>query len=522
MEEYSGKRAVDGLVVPRKRSGLVLRDAAESKDTNAQFCNRRGCKGRLKHTKSEQSGLSEKSKSTRPPFQASSGKEIIGSSSGTCSVVPNTRKSFQVSQKKLSSQLETDSSETSSVRDGPVGSDVVSSPGRAQIGTESGKVRSIEVGSSSIASNSRPPKVFRPKSAIDSRDSPLGPAVPLASKSPCPGPRNSASASKYGLRNNRCNSTSDAVTSGCSLSESNLTRRKDMMKKRNPEIESSFSVRGKKTIGPLSEDNHSSTSTYGISISDSRRARNSSQSVGSVWTQRSVNGNNRASVSSNRKNGNRLSPTELHVVAPRPQVPQRELPVAVDVQSSSHQFSSEASSSRSTSFSHDDGLARYNMDGITEVLSTLERMEQDEEITYAELLALETNLLLGGFGFYDQHRDMRLDIDNMSYEQLLALEEKMGNVSTALSEEALLKCLKRSIYQTTTPEEGTMGCSEDGDEDDTKCSICQEEYAIGDEVGRLGCEHGFHMSCINQWLRLKNWCPICKTSAGPAPSSSPS
>ncbi|KAI7988980.1 E3 ubiquitin-protein ligase MBR2 [Camellia lanceoleosa] len=67
-----------------------------------------------------------------------------------------------------------------------------------------------------------------------------------------------------------------------------------------------------------------------------------------------------------------------------------------------------------------------------------------------------------------------------------------------------------------------MGCSEDGDEDDTKCSICQEEYAIGDEVGRLGCEHGFHMSCINQWLRLKNWCPICKTSAGHSPSSSPS
>lgn len=33
-----------------------------------------------------------------------------------------------------------------------------------------------------------------------------------------------------------------------------------------------------------------------------------------------------------------------------------------------------------------------------------------------QLLVLETNLLLGGLGLHDQHRDMRLDIDNMSYE----------------------------------------------------------------------------------------------------------
>lgn len=48
----------------------------------------------------------------------------------------------------------------------------------------------------------------------------------------------------------------------------------------------------------------------------------------------------------------------------------------------------------------------------------------------------------------------------------------------------------------------------------------QEEYAIGDEVGKLECEHGYHVECIHQWLRLKNWCPICKGSA--AASRSPS
>lgn len=33
-----------------------------------------------------------------------------------------------------------------------------------------------------------------------------------------------------------------------------------------------------------------------------------------------------------------------------------------------------------------------------------------------QLLALGTNYFFGGLGVYDQHRDMRLEIDNMSYE----------------------------------------------------------------------------------------------------------
>lgn len=58
--------------------------------------------------------------------------------------------------------------------------------------------------------------------------------------------------------------------------------------------------------------------------------------------------------------------------------------------------------------------------------------------------------------------------------------------------------------------------------------LLQEEYMAGDEVGRLQCEHSYHAVCVNQWLRLKNWCPICKAAASTAaaaaaaaPSSSP-
>ncbi|CAN7121127.1 unnamed protein product [Brassica rapa subsp. narinosa] len=97
---------------------------------------------------------------------------------------------------------------------------------------------------------------------------------------------------------------------------------------------------------------------------------------------------------------------------------------------------------------------------------------------------------------------------NIIAEELLALGDKMGTVSTALSEEALLRSLQKSIYQET---DETVPNSLN--KDDIKCSICQEEYVDGDEVGTMPCEHMYHVSCVQRWLRMKNWCPICKTSA---------
>ncbi|GFP81611.1 probable E3 ubiquitin-protein ligase hip1 [Phtheirospermum japonicum] len=164
-------------------------------------------------------------------------------------------------------------------------------------------------------------------------------------------------------------------------------------------------------------------------------------------------------------------------------------------------------------------FTRFMNDDALQMLLALERIEQDEELTHADLLELETTLFLGGLNLYDRHREMRLDIDDMSYEELLALEERMGTVSTAIPREALSKCLARSVYEAGPLKVQLTGSANDGD--DIKCSICQEEYVTGDEIGTLvECKHGYHATCVNQWLQLKNWCPVCKTSA--APSQSPS
>ncbi|KAL9400530.1 hypothetical protein Peur_009491 [Populus x canadensis] len=552
MDDNSCKRTGDGSLVSRKGSAHVLRDSANNRDQKAQFCNRIGCSGRLNSSKGAQIS-SEKAKSSRPrPLFSSSagGKETIGSSSRTCSVITKPRNSLQEPRKKFSSRLEADSSETGSVQDEPEG---IPSSGRIKLdispsdGAGSSDITSMEVGSCGISTNTRSRRNFHQKSGFVNPETVVGSPVSLASKSTIQGTR--VNASRYGLKNPRCNTVSDAASSGSSSSDSNLSRRKDIVRKRVCGVESSFSARGKKMIGS-SLEGRSASSSPGISISDSRRSRtgplNRDSSAASVRTRRPLSGYARARFS-NQGGGNNLSANEI------PLMSQPDISLDLNAPSSSHQFSMEASLSRPSSYSRPgsrsysrpgsrsaslqgitpsspaeasnarsimnrESFRHHNMDGIAEVLLALERIEQDEEPTYEQLLVLETNLVLNGLNFYDLHREMRLDIDNMSYEELLALEERMGTVSTALTEEAFSECLKTSIYEPTPMEDATTNL--EGDKDDIRCSICQEEYADGDEVGRLPCEHRYHVACIHQWLSLKNWCPICKTSAAPSSSSS--
>ncbi|XP_006654792.1 probable E3 ubiquitin-protein ligase ZFP1 [Oryza brachyantha] len=111
----------------------------------------------------------------------------------------------------------------------------------------------------------------------------------------------------------------------------------------------------------------------------------------------------------------------------------------------------------------------------------------------------------------DEHRDMRLDVDSMSYEELVALEERIGNVNTGFTESYIKENLKTSSYVPNT------SCMPDQSyvENDA-CIICQEEYEAEELIGTLGCGHKYHVTCIKEWLMVKNLCPICKTTALPA------
>lgn len=137
-----------------------------------------------------------------------------------------------------------------------------------------------------------------------------------------------------------------------------------------------------------------------------------------------------------------------------------------------------------------------------QICNVLGLMRRGESLRFEDVMILDQSVLFGVADIHDRHRDMRLDVDNMSYEELLALEERIGNVSTGLSEETISFRLKHKKYIAV------------GSQAETEpCCVCQEEYNDGEDLGMLECGHDFHSDCIKQWLKHKNLCPICKTTA---------
>ncbi|CAG7879121.1 unnamed protein product [Brassica rapa] len=486
MDGFAGKR----LVVPPKASSPVLRENMKNQDEkNVSFGRRIGCSPKVTSIKGTRIGS--------PVCSSSNGKEIVGSSSRTPGGFGYLRKPAKVTgRRQPASNLEKNSSETSSVHDDSAAAELTLPRLKTKRviqsqNTVSGGVVMTKTGRSSRGASTS----GHQKSDSDTRE---GPSVSSSSGSD----RTVRDGlSRNGLRNVRCNSMSNVLPT----SSSSATKISASKTKKSDGESSSSSKGSKSSMSMLTGMNQSSSHGNGITFSDNRRNRvvPTIRDNGVVSSSRSGRRGAVASPVTSRQTPHRATPTNS---------------------SSSRSFSSSNSYSRqnrstgrlrsmmpgSPSLVNRDGLSRYNINGIAEILLALERIEHDQELTYEQLASLETNLFLSDMiRFYDQHSDMRLDIDNMSYEELLALGDEMGTVSTALSEEALSRSLKKRIYQ-ETDETGAISLNKD---DDIKCSICQEEYVDGDEVGTMPCEHMYHVSCVQQWLRMKNWCPICKTSA---------
>ncbi|KAL5203072.1 hypothetical protein ABZP36_014024 [Zizania latifolia] len=122
-----------------------------------------------------------------------------------------------------------------------------------------------------------------------------------------------------------------------------------------------------------------------------------------------------------------------------------------------------------------------------------------------EIMMFRTRLLLGRMGMHDQYQGWRLDVDNMTYEELLDLEDRIGYVSTGLHEDEITRSLRMVKYSSFNPKHFAT-------EVERNCSICQEEFEANDEAGKLNCGHSYHVHCIKQWLSRKNTCPVCKTA----------
>lgn len=96
--------------------------------------------------------------------------------------------------------------------------------------------------------------------------------------------------------------------------------------------------------------------------------------------------------------------------------------------------------------------------------------------------------------------DEEIDPDNMTYEELLELQDRIGYVSRGFSEKEikLIPKLKFDKSQLNFLI------------DDKICTICQYDYRNGQDLRYLNCKHSFHINCVDYWFKREKVCPNCK------------
>merc|ERR1711991_369971 len=99
--------------------------------------------------------------------------------------------------------------------------------------------------------------------------------------------------------------------------------------------------------------------------------------------------------------------------------------------------------------------------------------------------------------------------DNMSYEELLALQERVGHVSRGLSTNDVDRV---SSVCPPPAEPASKGADADAD----SCVICMTEFAAtrDNDCRRIHvCGHLFHDACLTRWFKENKKCPICNREA---------
>lgn len=78
-------------------------------------------------------------------------------------------------------------------------------------------------------------------------------------------------------------------------------------------------------------------------------------------------------------------------------------------------------------------------------------------------------------------------------------QNPQSNAAPPTSEEGLRNLTKEPVTEEMLREGQT-----------TECTICLDEFEIGQKVAHLPCKHWFHEDCVVLWLKAHNTCPICR------------
>lgn len=105
--------------------------------------------------------------------------------------------------------------------------------------------------------------------------------------------------------------------------------------------------------------------------------------------------------------------------------------------------------------------------------------------------------LLRRLFFRNAQRDREPEMEEMGYEEMLEIAERIGEVKNRGAS-------RREIDRLPTERVGKAGGG--------SCSICLENIRSGNSMRRLPCFHAFHVKCIDSWLIQNKICPVCRVA----------
>ncbi|KAG7673122.1 hypothetical protein Ndes2526B_g05303 [Nannochloris sp. 'desiccata'] len=116
-----------------------------------------------------------------------------------------------------------------------------------------------------------------------------------------------------------------------------------------------------------------------------------------------------------------------------------------------------------------------------------------------------------GGGEIDSDDDIP-DPDSMSYEELTALGEVVGTVSTGLTQAQIDSLPVMKYLEVCCGSGSALGelkKEEEEEQQEEQCAVCRVEFEAEDKVKKLPCGHYYHPECVGQWLQQKKICPQC-------------
>ncbi|KAI6778769.1 Receptory region [Emericellopsis cladophorae] len=109
--------------------------------------------------------------------------------------------------------------------------------------------------------------------------------------------------------------------------------------------------------------------------------------------------------------------------------------------------------------------------------------------------------------------DPDLEMETATTEGQYPPAERVTSQSTQQGEPSTRSSFASSHFTSTT---GT-GTAEDS----LRCSICTDDFRVGEDVRVLPCDHQYHPQCIDPWLiNVSGTCPLCRLDLRPGQNNS--